>query len=459
MRKIGFAIVALSVAFALGCSDDTKNAPTDGGKKDGKKFDKGVDGQIVIPEGGTPDKKKDGTVVTTCDPKVVGKPCKADTDCGGSHFCLGLSSTKEIGICSCECTPDDSGTPLVNEDSCPELNNHVCATIGLSDGTDLDMCLQTCSPKLGSNECGTGIACDPGTIYYTDFKRAACFGLSCTADADCPVATATACSVAQKNCPTGETCLTEIGTDKGVCTKPGKCDTASGLCADHTLGKATAKVGDACKSDLDCAGNMRCVGEFNPATYSITKKGGAACTKDEECCSFYCQSGKCYESMCTVRNRNGYCMIMGCKFPTLTTKACPTGSVCSLNGLGLSYGGVCLKGCDMTKAAECRGNTADLLGDYECRNWSAIGFGGDVIIASGPTCEPGDWFGCNDLQTSKLDCSSVGADVTATTPTNPTNMKCRGYNNTVLTNAYDPAGLCLDDTASGTTQRNPLPTP
>ena len=46
----------------------------------------------------------------------------------------------------------------------------------------------------------------------------------------------------------------------GICVKPGKCDLTSNLCAPHSLGKPTAKIGDPCKDDTECAGNMVCLG-------------------------------------------------------------------------------------------------------------------------------------------------------------------------------------------------------
>jgi hypothetical protein len=116
-------------------------------------------------------------------------------------------------------------------------------------------------------------------------------------------------------------------------------------------------------------------------------------------------------------------------------------------------GGLCFKTCSLTTAADCRNHSGDLFGDYECRGWNNLSLGG-VPVTTAPICEEGGLFTCDFLSTSSLDCSSVGSSMS-----NPTNMACRSLGNTILTNSYDPLGRCLDNTASGTTYRSPLPTP
>ena len=41
-------------------------------------------------------------------------------------------------------------------------------------------------------------------------------------------------------------------------------------------------------------------------------------------------------------------------------------------GFWLYGGGLCQKTCSLTKANDCRGHSADLIGDYECRAWNKI---------------------------------------------------------------------------------------
>jgi len=124
---------------------------------------------------------------------------------------------------------------------------------------------------------------------------------------------------------------------------------------------------------------------------------------------------------------------------TLTSRACPTGSSCNT----LYLGGMCQKTCDQTVASTCRGNTLDKKGDYECIAWN------NLSISTAPVCDFGMNLACSFLQTTSgtLSCANLGTDKTAAT--NPTNMTCRKPDGTVLTNKWDPAGYCYDNTASG----------
>jgi hypothetical protein len=457
MRRIAFGIVAVSFALALvACSDDsgTKKPPD-------KKilFDKGpgTDGPIVTPPDGGPKPEKGKTPDQgggACVSANIGKPCtKSGGECGATMTCLLTDSAGTKGICACKCTLDDPATPLVNEDSCPDLSKNRC--VDQSETTTPDpWCMQLCDPKLGSNTCQGSLACIPWIGSYLGvYDKSICIITGCAADADCPVNTNTKCSLAAKDCPSGQTCTTYLGTtvtgDEGRCQLPGKCDTASGLCTDHTLGKSTAKIGDPCKDDRDCANNMECSQEFDRTKYQ--KKGGDTCTDDLQCCSGTCTGGKCDAGACIVSNRNGYCTMSDCAFKaTLPSRACPTGSACNQ----FSPGGVCRKACDMTKAGDCRGNASDLFGDYECRNYGAY-FADPMDPSSSkpmldtPICETGAFMPCDTFASSKnkLDCSYNGTFDAKGTPTNTTNFKCRSYDNKILTNNFDPNGLCLDDTA------------
>ena len=102
-----------------------------------------------------------------------------------------------------------------------------------------------------------------------------------------------------------------------------------------------------------------------------------------------------------------------------------------------------MKDCDLATAADCRGNTSDQYGDYECYAWNNLSVGG-VPVAANPVCSfsiaPCDIFG----QNMTLDCTSLG------NMNNPTNMVCRSLaTKAATTNPRDPSGFCLDDTASG----------
>jgi hypothetical protein len=455
---------------AKGDGKATDGKPIDlGPGKDNKQIDKlavdhaKLDTKPVVdvkpwPDVSKPDllktdtKKADGTSPTTCT-QIIGKACTASGgECGTVGTCL-LTSTNN-GICTCSCTVDDPATPLVNEDSCPDLSKNICGSVEMSSGAIQSYCFHKCQPKIGASDCSAGIACDPVAGAYAGiWDKAICFFPGCTKDADCPVTTSTTCNTTTPSCPTGQACLALVSTStQGRCAKPGTCDLVSGLCAAHSLGKATAQIGDPCKDDTECAGNMTCQIELDMATLGAKKQGGT-CTSDSDCCSGVCSSaGTCTKGLCMVKNRNGYCTIQGCIFAsTLTQSACPSGSLCNI----FYTAGLCQKACTMATASSCRGNAADLFGDYECRAWNNLTLGGTPVTTA-PVCDFGPSMTCNTLQASLLDCTTVG-DYSSSS--NPTQMGCRTLDNKTTTDLYDPTGLCLDTTSSGTVYRSPLPTP
>jgi MYXO-CTERM domain-containing protein len=395
--------------------------------------DKGptVDGPVVI-DGGTP---------ATC-AQAIGKACtSAGSQCGAMATCL--LSTTTTGVCTCGCVPDDASTPLVNEDTCPDLSKNVCGRLQLSDGTIQNTCFRKCQPKLGSNACSAPLACSPRAgAAIGSYDTTVCLFDGCAANSDCPVTTGVSCTVGSTgSCGAGETCVAlATGSTKGLCTKNGLCDLKSGLCGKHSTTKPGAKVGDPCKGDTDCGEYMGCEIETDLKALG-GKEHGVTCTDDNDCCSRNCESKLCVGA-CAVHARNGYCMVRGCGFATalaFSEFACPTGSDCNI----VYSGGLCQKSCTLATASDCRGNSGDKLGDYECRAWNNLAIGG-AAISKGPVCDFGDSIRCTIFGTSTLDCSYLG-----TQPSNGTNMSCRKMDNTKLTNPKDPQGWCLDDTASG----------
>lgn len=91
---------------------------------------------------GCPKPYKDCSIVDppppSCDKSVVGKVCTSSGSVGGGEcgdpavtgaLCLltdEVSATENRGVCTCPCAADDPQTPLVNEDSCPDLSATVC---------------------------------------------------------------------------------------------------------------------------------------------------------------------------------------------------------------------------------------------------------------------------------------------------------------------------------------------
>ncbi len=421
------------------------DAPTDAPKTDGPKTD-APKTDAPKTDGPKTDAPKTDAPKTDAPPACgasIGAPCTQSGGQCGAGTCVLTSAT--AGFCTCPCAPDDPQTPLVNEDSCPNLAQNVCGSVVYSNGQQQNICLRTCQPKLGASDCGAPLACEPSSGWqFGLYSKAVCAFSGCKGNADCPVLTATVCSVVAANCATG-TCLSFAGGDEGRCALPGSCDLTSGLCAPHSLGNAAAKVGDPCKADTDCAGNMICQLEFDKAKYQ--KKGGVACSSGDECCSGACNN-TCTAAPCPLLYRNGYCTVPGCAHASLTAYACPAGSACNR----LYAGGQCQRTCKLDTASDCRGVTGDYLGDYECRSWDGLIMDGQQI-ASAPVCDYGPMLPCSTLASSGVSCSDLG-----NYPTNNTKMSCRTLDNKTTSSLYDPQGYCLDDTSSGTqTRANPLP--
>ncbi len=322
-----------------------------------------------------------------------------------------------LRLCLAKCTPDNPSTPLVNEDDCYKRGAGLtCGNVAYP--AKQYRCLQKCNPSLGKNDCPAGIACNPRSAALSgNISQAVCAYPPCKNAMQCPVYLNKTCKTqgSTSQCsglPKGSSCAPPApnaapGTTLR-CALPGVCDSKSGLCAPHKYGISKAKVGDPCKDDRGCGGQMRC---------DMQSTGSSG----------------------MVHARNGYCFIEGGAFSSLSSRACTSGSRCNR----LYYGGRCAKECDLKSPKTCRGYAKDKLGDYECRAWNNLSMGGTAIV-SAPVCETGDTMACDMLKGSSLDCSTVGLQ------NNPTKMSCRNpVSGKVLSNKYDPSGYCLDDTASG----------
>jgi hypothetical protein len=341
-------------------------------------------------------------------PMSIGDVCTPSGGCCGGLSCVGLSTG--IWVCTQSCKPDDPATPLVNEDDCPNMVEHICATIDYP-GTS-SYCLRKCAPTAGIATCPPGIACHPRSAVMSSYTQTAvCAFPACASSQDCPVYRSEPCTAGGAECSglsASTFCALEPGASDGTCALPGICDPISGLCTPHAHGKSGAKVGDPCQDDRDCAGNMRC-----------ERESGAGIA---------------------IHARNGYCVIEGCTFAsTLITSACPPGSTCN----HLYPGGECFKTCSLTTAADCRGLAADKHGDYDCYAWNNLSASG-LPLADEPTCEPADSYPCTFWGSSSLDCEALGL-----IPNNPTQMACRDRVTGAALPAHSPGGFCLDTTASG----------
>ncbi len=393
------SLFCVSLLLCAGaCSDDDapatdravtikdKGTPTDGAGPEATKWDGGptadTGADAAKPTG-------DGT---------IGMPCKKASDCKkASPLCV-------EGICTMACENTD----------CPDKTKHSCSYVSVN-GKDHHYCLLRCKPTDTQNPCpkGTKTACTPTSVYYADaYDVAVCWEEPCATGADCPVDVGKACnpSNGNKDCAKGHTC-SKLTATKGRCQAPGKCNAKSGLCGAHTFGKASAKIGDFCKSDKDCANDMSC--------FLQEVDGGVTIA------------------------RNGYCVKSGCTFAkTLKSAACPAGSGCNR----AYYGGLCQKKCTLKGKNACRGKTGDLFGDYECYAWDGIQLG-KMTISDSPLCDVAALTPCDLYKDDGLECKDFGD------ATNSTKMACRDLKNQLLSNKFDAKGFCLDDTSSGPTKK------
>jgi hypothetical protein len=357
-------------------------------------------------------------------PANVGDRCTESRDCSPrSPLCLTYTNlfgwvTKSRGICSLRCTPDDKSTPLVDEDDCPRGSH--CAYLGSAPGPPKPCkdcyCLMECTPSLSQNPCptGSGTTCHPESSRWHSEQKNLCIWPACETHRDCPVQGTTLCTRdadCKKLGSDGYCYFSDAGAASGTCAVPGTC-TASGLCGPHTRGQAGSGVGDPCKSDLDCPGNGRCLQE--------TSGSGAI----------------------GVHNHNGYCVVPWCSHEaTLPAYACPAGSTCHR----LYHGGMCFRSCRLQSKSDCRGNGSDRGGDYECYAWNNLTLSASGLkVANGPLCESAANWACDRIGAT-LTCANLGLS-----DGNSTHMVCRDRaTGARLSNKKDPAGVCLDDTASG----------
>jgi hypothetical protein len=410
MRRIHLIMVGLVAALALGglaCSDDDtkQDASTDTIKIDSGQVDDADVDSVLLADTVNP--------VVDAGAHNIGEKCNGMGDCkSGSPICMNVLGSA-LKLCTRKCTPDDSTTPLINEDDCAD--SFVCASFRLNDGKTYNFCLQKCTPSVTKNPCSSTseTTCTPYSSAFGGSGQAVCYEPACKTDKDCSVLSAKSCSL-DGDCTavgTGAYCDTKNGY---LCAMPGKC-TPGGLCGKHTAGKAGSKVGDPCTSDLDCPDGGRCM------------------------------DSSVGSSTVGTHYNNGYCITAGCKFATDVPEfACPTGSSC----FGMYYEGYCHKNCNMANAAECRGYAGDKGGDYDCYSWDQLSFGSGPASAA-PICTSGANIDCSWFSggSSTMDCSVLGGQG------NTTKMSCRDrFTGKAKTNKYDKTGICLDDTPCGTFQ-------
>jgi hypothetical protein len=382
--------------------------------------------------------------------------------CVSGTKCLVMDQAAQNGMCVVYgCTVDLFGTGGINEESChvDYGAGYLCIDLdtaygdtaepydppgGFPDGQNADLsdnvCVQTCTPQSAANDCDPNFACLPDSTRY-NAGTAICFGLPCQNGNDCPVTVSQndACTTSTDcNTGAGQFCVLLIDTngdgtvDTGACAVAGTCN-SSGLCAPHTMGNASAQIGDPCASDIDCPNGSTCLQPGPDILLPVTDVPPAPRAP-----------------------RNGYCTILNCRFAsTMPGFACPAGTECNL----AFFAGGCERACDPADATGCRGNDCDpaggtttgcdWFGDFDCYDWSTWTFvgGAPLVSGSGVVC---DYWGPT-MHSCESFSAFGGSGCPAVAPSgNPNAMDCYDVESGVPTaDDADPAGRCLDTTPSG----------
>jgi len=364
------------------------------------------------------------------------------------------------------CRLDIAGTPSVDEDDCKDRfgHEHVCVDLDgyagdppynppgpppePDPGPDRRVCVRRCVPSATANPCNPEFACTPDSTRF-NFKDAVCIDVACRDNHDCPVGVSndrTCMSDADCNSGADEFCVLlhdsddDGSLDIGACSVDGNCIMATGICGRHSLGDASASIGDPCQADVDCPVGGRCLNE-TVGTDDLDVAHRAP--------------------------RNGYCTMLGCRFRAASGVSCPTGSACSHH----FFAGGCTDLCDPADATGCRddldadgdptGNgvpcdvvngivsACDWHGDFDCWDW-----GGWAFTANGlPVVGGGDAQICDYIGPVQSTCESIssgGQGCPGMAPTgNPADMDCRDPESGAPTSSNDPAGRCVDTTTSG----------
>lgn len=441
LRRCLLAAGLSTTLMAMGC-----------GSSDGDPADPEDGGSAAEP---TPDMSPDteppplsANIGVPCDPADGNGEDELNPACEGDARCFDTNGTD--GICAVFGCREDNAATGTNEDSCrlDYGNDFLCVDIQGNEDTNLadNICVQKCTPNDTANSCESPFACTPISRRF-NFSDTVCIDLGCQVDADCPVSiTNDVTCMSDADCPGGtDYCVLANDTnddgmlDIGACSEAGTCNTANGLCAPHSLGSPTGRVGDPCQADTDCPDGGTCV---NEGPYTDV-------------------NGVIFRSP-----RNGYCTIFGCKYEDATGATCPAGTGCYTT----FFAGGCMDLCDQENATACRddldedadptGNgtpcnvgmgittNCDWYGDYECQDWAGFTFTGSgdqvVLGANGTIC---DYIGAQQRDCSVF--TGIGGCPAVAPVGNTTGMDCRFPRTGVQTTGASDDGRCLDTTTSG----------
>ena len=169
MRKIALISLAVGcVAFAFGCSDDTKNKKVDIGtvKVDKKPVQldgngPGIEGTVIHKEGSVTNKDTGPFDPTgygdSCDPQSATSTCPAALDCVGIQGMNG-------GWCSAKCDPANAGKICPGMPLASGNYKGAAAYCALCDsGKTQCWCLFVCAIGGKTLPCPTDLVCAPAT--------------------------------------------------------------------------------------------------------------------------------------------------------------------------------------------------------------------------------------------------------------------------------------------------------
>jgi hypothetical protein len=259
----------------------------------------------------------------------VGAPCDPEQGtakgCTGEAVCLKFAPSMPAtpcdlatgkgctGVCTLAgCTLEDIATPEI-EDDCPE--GTVCTRIPVATGEVKTFCLDRCEPAVDKNPCSSkhaGLTCHPASVVLNDHTEV-CLYPACEKDSDC-----------------GN--MDPINPDS-ICLEK------SGMCLSR--GDPAGKIGDPCKTSLDCGPHQYCLLEQTDG------------------------SGTLFE--------DGYCTLVGCKYndkfsdPKMPYWQCPPESKCFFMGSGQFISFCLAVNCDPSQPDDkdgCRDQASP--GQYDC---------------------------------------------------------------------------------------------
>jgi hypothetical protein len=314
-------------------------------------------------------------------------------------------------------------------------------------------CAEVCKTCIAPNAPGTCSFVAVGSLPRVASDCPMADAVTCGLDGTCNGAGACRNHVAGTVCRAG-TCDGAAVGGGNVCDGAGRCKAGpETLCAPFDCDPGTNACFVTCQADADCADGVKCVaGSCGP------KRGGAVCTKNQDCASGFCSDGVCCNVAC-----NGACVSCdllgreGTCWPVDRGVADPHGSCkdggvpsCGQTGACDGLGGCSLYAaetiCTPPSCAGARINTAGTCdGKGACHAPS-------VLNCSPYTCSNG---ACSTSCVTDGDCQPGHACVAGSCGPKSIGQSCTA--STDCASGFCVDGVCCDGACGGTCVSCALP--